>query len=60
MQPWAGQTVTVTFILRQAANEPYVHLGIDNVTLGSWLTPVILGVDPSQVEFPGWGRRGRC
>lgn len=50
LQPWAGQTVTVTFSLRQAEGDPYVRLFLDDVSLGSWLTPVITDVSPSRIE----------
>lgn len=50
LQAWAGQTVTVTLALRQESGDPYVSLFLDDVSLGSWHTPVIQGVSPSRVE----------
>jgi hypothetical protein len=47
---WAGQNVTVTFRLHQAEGEPLAHLYLDEVTLGSWLTPVPQHVTPSHLE----------
>ncbi len=43
---WTGQTVTVTFDLRQRAMQPYAELYLDDITLGAWRTPVIGGVTP--------------
>jgi TolB protein len=48
MASWAGQTVTVTFDVRQAAGEPYIHVMLDDISLGSWLTPVVERVTPSH------------
>jgi len=50
LQPWSGKTVTVTLTAHQAAGDPYVHLFLDEVSLGSWLTPVVQAVSPSSVE----------
>lgn len=50
VSPWAGQTVTVTFTLHQAAGEPLAHLYLDEVSLGSWLTPVVAHVSPARLE----------
>jgi hypothetical protein len=52
MSQWAGQTVTVTFTLHQAANEPYVRFLLDDVSLGSWLTPVPTSVDITHIPLP--------
>lgn len=49
-QPWTGQTVTVSFAVQQAANEPYLRLFLDDVSLNSWLTPIVNDVSPSRVE----------
>jgi hypothetical protein len=46
--PWAGKTITVTFALAQAAGEPHVGFFLDDVSLGSWLTPVVSFVSPSH------------
>ena len=50
MSPWAGQPVTVTFSLEQSANEPLVKVYLDDITLGSWLTPVVTQAEPAVVE----------
>jgi hypothetical protein len=41
---WKGQTVTVTFSLQQAASDPLLALDLDDISLGSWLTPVVQSV----------------
>ena len=45
-----GQSVTVTFSLIQAANEGLVHWDIDDVSLGSWRTPVITSATQNLAE----------
>lgn len=39
---WAGKTVTVRFAVEQADGAPLATLALDDVALGSWLTPVPL------------------
>ncbi len=50
LSPWAGRQVTITFILRQEADTPYVRAWIDDVTLGDWPTPVSVSVDPPRAD----------
>jgi hypothetical protein len=50
MSPWISQTVTVTFALHQAAGDPYVHLYLDDISLGAWLTPVVEAATPDTLE----------
>jgi hypothetical protein len=50
LSSWAGQQVTISFMLRQIPDEPYTQIRIDDVTLGEWPTPVIASVDPSHAE----------
>lgn len=52
MSVWAGQTITLTFTLHQAADEPYVRFLLDDISLGSWLTPVPLAVDATHLILP--------
>jgi hypothetical protein len=52
MQRWAGQTVSVTLVLRHAAGAPTATALIDDVSLGSWLTPRIQQVIPQTVSNP--------
>jgi len=51
MQPWRGQSVTVTFSLHQAAGAPpYAHVYLDEVSLGSARPDVwIAGTDTSGI-----------
>jgi hypothetical protein len=44
LDPWLGKTVTLRFTLHQAANEPSVRFDLDDVSAGSWWTPVIESV----------------
>ncbi|MDW8318689.1 MAG: IPT/TIG domain-containing protein [Anaerolineae bacterium] len=46
MQPWSGQTITVTVAISATANGHYSWAYLDEVSLGSWLTPVVEGVSP--------------
>ncbi len=52
LQPWAGQTVTVTFSIAQSAGEPYLRAYLDDIALGSWSTPYVGQVDPASLT-PG-------
>lgn len=50
LQPWAGQTVELMFVLNQASNAPHAHVLLDDISLGSWLTPVIEAVSPARAD----------
>jgi len=52
MQPWRGQSVTLTFSLRQAAGaSPYAHVYLDEISLGSARPDVwIAGTDTSGLR----------
>lgn len=50
LSPWQGQTITVTVELSSTANDFYSWAFIDEMTVGSWLTPIIETVSPIQVE----------
>lgn len=49
MSPWAGQDVTITIGYRLSTGSPLVPLVIDEIVLGSWLTPVITEITPSPI-----------
>ncbi|MCB0064603.1 MAG: hypothetical protein KDE19_20915, partial [Caldilineaceae bacterium] len=49
---WQGETVTVTFALRQAGGEAPVRVDLDEITLTSWQTAVPQAVAPDQIT-PG-------
>lgn len=46
MSPWVGQSVTLRFSLHQASSDPYVALKLDDISLGSWLSPRISMLNP--------------
>jgi hypothetical protein len=50
LEPWAGETITLTLESTSVISEPYAQLTLDEVSIGSWLTPVPLAVNPGQVE----------
>jgi hypothetical protein len=50
MERWAGQTVTVTFGVYQAAEDTAVRVLLDQVSLGAWKTPIVQEVYPTHVE----------
>ena len=52
MQQWAGKTVDIAIELHQAAGAASANAFIDDVALGSWLTPVIRSVTPEHVAHP--------
>lgn len=52
LTPWQGKAITVTFQTREAVGEPYLQVALDQVTLGSWRTPVPQQVTPNQLP---WG-----
>jgi hypothetical protein len=41
MSQWLGQSITLTFTLKQAPSELSAQMFLDDVSLGSWNTPVI-------------------
>jgi hypothetical protein len=49
LTPWAGQTVTLTLAARTTGLLGYTHLDLDEVSLGSWLTPVPRATLPNPV-----------
>jgi len=49
---WAGETITVSVVVHQAAGSPYQQAFVDDVMLGSWLTPVL--TDLSQTQWDAW------
>jgi uncharacterized repeat protein (TIGR01451 family) len=53
VQPWAGQQVTVTVGLLQAAGEPYARLYLDEVTLGSAYPDLWVSKSGPPLALPG-------
>ncbi len=52
MDVWAGKEITITFTLHQGAGDPLAYLDLDNISLGSWETPVIDAVTPAALPEP--------
>jgi hypothetical protein len=52
LSAWAGDTVTLTFALKQGGGEPAASLQLDDIAVGAWLTPVVSGVSPNALEHP--------
>lgn len=53
LQAWSGREITVTFMISQSANEPYLQTCLDDVAVGEWATPVVTEVNPSRL-FTDW------
>lgn len=49
MSPWQGQPITLTFALEQAEYAPPAVFYVDDVSLGSWHTPLLYDVRPTRV-----------
>lgn len=52
LSPWQGQTITVAVEISTTANDLYSWAYIDELTVDSWMTPMIETVSPAQVEDP--------
>lgn len=50
VSPWAGNSVTVTFAVIVQAPAAELRLYLDDVSLGSWMTPVPQTIHPRVVE----------
>lgn len=48
LSPWLGQTVNLTFRTHQAAGEALISTELDDVSVGSWNTPLVESVSPDQ------------
>lgn len=53
MQAWAGQTVTVRFAVQQAADDPYLQLFLDSVSLGAAHSDIWVGGTSVTTAEPG-------
>lgn len=49
LTPWAGESITVTFAVTQAADEPFLRADLDDIALGSWTTPLPRIITPARV-----------
>ena len=55
LSAWSGQTVRITFTHHQAAGEWLSSLGLDEISVGSWDTPIISSVKiPSPLPIHYW------
>jgi hypothetical protein len=52
LSPWLSQTVTITFKTNYDPNYGVVYAFLDDVSLGSWLTPVPTAVDIIHIPLP--------
>lgn len=50
LEPWAGQALTLSFKLHQRMNLPGAWTYIDDVSVGSWLTPDPQTVTPQELK----------
>jgi len=46
---WSGRTIAIRFNLDQGAGDPYVRFNVDDISLGSWLTPQISDTIPEKI-----------
>lgn len=51
--PWVGQIVTVTVQLHDGPDFHDAVAELNHVSLGSWTTPLVTGLDPAQPVTPG-------
>jgi len=49
LQPWSGQTITLTFSLREPVGALPAFVWIDSISSGEWWTPVITDVTPGHL-----------
>ena len=50
LSSWAGQPITFTADWHQLAGKPYSAIALDEVFLGSWLTPDPQAITPEQIK----------
>jgi hypothetical protein len=50
LDAWAGQSITLTFAVNQAENEPVLHVQLDTITIGEWTTPRLDAIEPTTVD----------
>lgn len=49
LEPWAGRTVTVAFVLEQVDGARQAAVSLDDVAVGSWRTPVLTATSPTRL-----------
>ena len=53
LSEWLGQTIALTFASTADTTDGFTQAMIDEISVGSWLTPVVNGVNPSSLA--AWG-----
>lgn len=51
LSQYTGQTVTVTLAVTSTADGRFTTMFVDEVALGSWLTPIVSSVEPSVLPM---------
>lgn len=54
MSSWKGQDTTINFVMHQPEGAPHRHLYLDEISLGSWQTPIIQQISPANLTE--WNR----
>jgi hypothetical protein len=49
LSAWAGEQSTLTFRTNNPTSDKLIEISLDDVSLGSWMTPVIYSVSPARV-----------
>jgi hypothetical protein len=47
-----GKTVDVQFKIDQKSGDPVIHIDLDDISIGAWLTPLLYSVSPNQCVIP--------
>lgn len=50
LSAWSGRTVTLTARIETTGELNQTKAWLDEITVGSWLTPMVLGFEPARVE----------
>ena len=50
LSDWASKTVTVTFTVENDLAQGLSRAHLDDISIGAWLTPIVTGIDPSQID----------
>jgi TolB protein len=51
LSQYTGQTVTVTLAVTSTADGRFTTMFVDDVALGSWLTPIVRSIEPSVLPM---------
>lgn len=50
LSSWSGQSITLSLSARSVGYPSGVRIWLDEISLGSWLTPIVTDVSPSKVD----------